>query len=318
MGEDRLTVRGVEGLLAKKTRWNNLIHAVTPFAILQALFCCTILQKSVASPRVFQTVEHSASLLKLVQNNGSMLDVHNISNDESGPVSLDINVNLDDISGYAFLMFRGVPEEFKFTNGFRVKKSWVVSLRDLEELQLVPPEGYVGQFELTVLLVRERNETVESHKMLVSLGQGESTTYAKNTRTNNDDELLTSAIPIVVPEEKDVESPSLIGQPETGIDIPAKLLVSQDQEQKLLERAAKLVEVGEISSARLMFEHLAKKGSGLGAMALAQTYDPIYFQAMKTLGGISADVEKARKWYRIAAELGREEANTRLSVLSRN
>ncbi|MBX2804327.1 MAG: sel1 repeat family protein, partial [Hyphomicrobiales bacterium] len=94
--------------------------------------------------------------------------------------------------------------------------------------------------------------------------------------------------------------------------------LSQDEEQKLLERAASLVEIGEIASARLMFEHLARQGSGLGALALAQTYDPIYFRSMKTLGGPAADIEQARIWYRIAAELGQSDANARLSALAGN
>lgn len=323
MEEDKLIGGGPERHLAKEMRRNISIRSVISFALLQALFCCTILPKSVALPRVFPGTDQSALPLTLTQNNEARLIVRDVSTTDSGPLDLDLSVNLDKISGYAFLMFRGVPENFNFTSGFRVKRSWVVSLRDLAELQLAPPEGYIGQFELTVLLVRERNETVESHKMLVSFGQSESPVVADAPPQNevpqqNEDELLTSAIPTATPEENTAASPSLIAQEELGLQIPTELQVTSDQEQKLMKRAADLVEIGEISSARLMFEHLAKKGSGLGAMALAQTYDPTYFRAMKTLGGVSADLEKARMWYQIAADLGQQEAQTRLSALASN
>lgn len=300
-----------------KTRWNAIIQVVTSFVILQALICFIIVSKSVASPHIFPAINQSETLLTLVQNNEVMLVVHNASRADSGPVPLDIDIDLNEISGYAFLMFRGVPDNFKLSEGFRVKKSWMVSLRNLDELKLIPPADYVGQLELIVLLVRERNETVESHKMLVSIGQSESTTVAGNTE-NNEDELLTSALPSGTANEQKGASSSLISQTELGVVIPSKLQLTQDQEQKLMERAADLVAIGEVSSARLMFEHLALKGSGLGAMALAQTYDPVYFRAMKILGGVSADPEKARIWYSIAAKLGQKEATSRLSALSDN
>jgi hypothetical protein len=326
MGEERLIPSGRRGLSPKKTRREISVRAVASLAVLQALFCCTLPAKSLALPRLSQPHDESQLPLTMIQNDGAKLAVRNVSSADSGPIALDLKVNLGEISGYAFLMFRGVPEEFNFTSGFRVKKSWVVSLRDLDDLQLVPPKDYVGQLELTVLLVRGRNETVESRKMLVSFGGADARVNA-NLAQPNANELLTSALPAVSPEEKLSAasakeglktSPSLTVEQKLGLQIPSELKIAKDQEQKLLERAANLVQTGEISSARLMFEHLARQGSGLGALALAQTYDPIYFRAMKTLGGPTADVEKALMWYHIAAELGQKEADSRLSALSSN
>jgi hypothetical protein len=84
----------------------------------------------------------------------------------------------------------------------------------------------------------------------------------------------------------------------------------------MLERAFTLLGDGDVVSARMILEHLAKKGSGKGALALAQTYDPLYFQAMNTLGGPRPDAETALKWYGVAVRLGQEEARGRLSTLS--
>jgi hypothetical protein len=268
-------------------------------------------------PPISVLPERSVSPLTLIQDSGAKLLVNDVSTPDSGPVELDLKVNYEEISGYAFLMFRGVPEEFNFTTGFRVKNSWVVSLRDLDGLQLVPPQDYVGQIELTVILVRGRDETVESRNMQVSFGTPAVTAGADDGQQGSS-ELLTSAVPSVALEETRETAPSITPQQQLGFQIPSELQVPRDQEQKLLERAASLVEIGEIASARLMFEHLARQGSGLGALAMAQTFDPFYFGAMKTLGGPSADIEQARMWYHIAAELGQEAANARLSDLSGN
>jgi hypothetical protein len=315
MGEDKRTAIGWGAASPKKSGRNSSMQLVLSCAALQALLYCAIPAKSWALPQFLPSATQPESNLTPVQDNGAKLTARNVSTPGSEPVKLDLAVNLGEISGYAFLMFRGVPEEFNFTNGFRVKNSWVVSLRDLDALQLVPPAGYAGQLQLTVLLVRGRNETVESHTITVSFGAREVAPLADNP-PQNENELLTSAIPTPSPDEGREAKKSGIGLPDLGLQIPSELQVSREEEQKLLERAAKLVEIGEIASARLMFEHLARQGSGLGALALAQTFDPIYFSAMKTLGGPTADVEKARMWYHIAAELGQTEADTRLGALS--
>ena len=84
----------------------------------------------------------------------------------------------------------------------------------------------------------------------------------------------------------------------------------------MLERAFNLLGEGDIASARLLLEHLAKKGSGKGAFALGQTYDPIFFRSMFTIGGPKPDRETARKWYNLAAQLGQSEARKRLDLLA--
>ena len=49
-----------------------------------------------------------------------------------------------------------------------------------------------------------------------------------------------------------------------------------------------------MASARLLLEHIARKGSGKGAMALAQTYDPAFLRSIGTLG-LRPNPEKARE-----------------------
>ncbi len=79
--------------------------------------------------------------------------------------------------------------------------------------------------------------------------------------------------------------------------------VSGAEEGKLMQRASELMERGDITGARLLFEHLARRGSAIGAFALAQSYDQKYLQKMY-VRGLTADQKQADFWYRRAAELG--------------
>ena len=60
---------------------------------------------------------------------------------------------------------------------------------------------------------------------------------------------------------------------------------------------------GNVVFARVLFEELAARGSARAAFAVAQTYDPAVLQQIGVVG-IQGDVEKAKSWYRKAAELG--------------
>jgi TPR repeat protein len=83
----------------------------------------------------------------------------------------------------------------------------------------------------------------------------------------------------------------------------------------MLDRATQMLSMGDVSSARLLFEHVAKKGSGKAAMALARTFDPAFFASIGARG-LKPDQEKAKQWYAVAADLGQDEARSRLSALS--
>lgn len=81
------------------------------------------------------------------------------------------------------------------------------------------------------------------------------------------------------------------------------LTISGTEENKLLTRANDLMQRGDITGARLLFEHLAFRGSALGAFALAQSYDPKHLQKLY-VRGLAPDEKQANYWYRKAAELG--------------
>lgn len=261
-------------------------------------------------------LEYGGGSLVIRVQDKPRLVVNNASTPESGPVNLDVKVNYDEVGGYAFLMFHGIPDGFSFPIGFRVEQSWMVSLRDVKNLRLIPPEGYVGSIELTVLLIRGRNDTVDSQKMIVSFADTTTVTGS----LGNDQESAPEQQ--VEPDEPYLASSNgsilAIGEDGNEFVVPSTLQISQSEETSLLKRASSLIDVGDIASARLLFNHLAKQGSGRGALALAQSYDPTYFRAMKAMGGLKADAKRALVWYRIASRLGQEEADKRLSAISGN
>ena len=76
-----------------------------------------------------------------------------------------------------------------------------------------------------------------------------------------------------------------------------------EEEDRLLDRASGLMKRGDVTGARLLFEHLARRGSALGAFALAQSFDPSYLKKMY-IRGLLGDQKRADYWYRRAAELG--------------
>jgi TPR repeat protein len=79
--------------------------------------------------------------------------------------------------------------------------------------------------------------------------------------------------------------------------------LARGAEEQLFQRAAGLMKRGDVTGARLLFEHLARAGSAVGAFALAQSYDAGYLQKMN-VRGLTPDQQRADYWYRRAAELG--------------
>ena len=84
---------------------------------------------------------------------------------------------------------------------------------------------------------------------------------------------------------------------------PAGPPVSGAEEGKLMQRASELMQRGDITGARLLFEHLARRGSAIGAFALAQSFDAKYLQKMY-VRGLTPDQKQADYWYKRAVELG--------------
>lgn len=244
------------------------------------------------------------------------LVIKSINGETGTPAPLDITTNYDGQGEYAFLMFRGIKDGFRLSSGFRLKESWAVSLRDLPGLQLIPPAGYKGEFELEVLLVKGRSTALEARRVAASFGirAEPAPPPVVTAQAAPVPHILTSAPPTADLEAKPLQKKptvSVLGDP-----LKPKRTISDENEKEMLDRAFNFLRDGDISSARLLLEHLARKGSGKGAMVLGQTYDPLFFRSMNTLGGMKPDRDKAMIWYQAAAELGLAGAQQRIEGLS--
>jgi TPR repeat protein len=83
----------------------------------------------------------------------------------------------------------------------------------------------------------------------------------------------------------------------------------------LLRRGDALLALGDVSSARLLYERAAAAGDGRGATGAGKTYDPAILLAIGARG-IQADPVAAATWYRRAIELGDRSAAERLTQMS--
>jgi len=94
-------------------------------------------------------------------------------------------------------------------------------------------------------------------------------------------------------------------------EVAATPEVHRGTEDELMERGLSQLSQGDGAGARAVLEVLAHYGSVRGAFALAETYDPVTV-ARRPDWGLAADVERAREWYRKAADLGSFTAYQRL------
>jgi TPR repeat protein len=82
----------------------------------------------------------------------------------------------------------------------------------------------------------------------------------------------------------------------------------------LLKQGKAMLSLGDISAARLLFTRAAESGSGEAALALGDTYNPV-FLAQHGVVGPHADQELAKGWYRKAFAFGEPRARERLAGL---
>jgi hypothetical protein len=85
----------------------------------------------------------------------------------------------------------------------------------------------------------------------------------------------------------------------------------------LIKEGEKHIAVGDVVTARVIFQRAAEAGDATAALALAATYDPTVLAKLGVMG-MGADVEKARTWYRMAESYGSAEAKQRLQLLDRH
>jgi hypothetical protein len=116
-----------------------------------------------------------------------------------------------------------------------------------------------------------------------------------------------------VPEPRAAE-PRAAELPQPNPAAPPALRLDPDELANLMKRAKALIQVGDISPARLLLERAAEAQEVSAALLLAQTYDPAVL-GNQDLRSITADPAMAKLWYQKAAQLGSPEALGRLAQI---
>jgi hypothetical protein len=126
------------------------------------------------------------------------------------------------------------------------------------------------------------------------------------------------------PTSRAAESPEagtvgVIQQDQTGIqEAPEKKSVralDADESKLLMKQGEQFANLGDLATARILFQRAAEAGDATAATALAATYDPTVLAKLNVVG-IRADLEKARFWYQKAVSLGSSDAKRRLDLLA--
>lgn len=195
-----------------------------------------------------------------------------------------------------FLIFRGLPDQFSFSSGFRVRQSWVVSVKDLDRLQMIYPPNFAGTLQLEAVLHGPESMPLLNTSIAIQINA-----------------------PIIKPsqahETAAVQGDVRAGRPQPSIEQPVKPKWDDAEQARLLERGQGFMTTGNIAAARMVLEQLVASGNATAAFAMGQSYDPEFLRRMNVIGSLP-DASQARKWYRKAAELGSKQANDRLSVLA--
>ena len=101
--------------------------------------------------------------------------------------------------------------------------------------------------------------------------------------------------------------------------VPVRSISAQDRTAPtfLLQRGDALLQLGDVSAARLLYARAAELGSGTAALELAKTYDPT-FLTDHDLRGVKPDPVEATRWYQRAADMGLTQAKERLRNMDMN
>ena len=189
-----------------------------------------------------------------------------------------------------------------------------MSLRDLDGLVMQSTPDFEGTLNLEVLLIKGRDVPAESRNITVTLQKRERGPIVPPTTVS---QLPPSGRAGIGQQSGgNSQSQAASAKPTPSIQQPTSLLpaISPEEEGPMLEKAAALLDNLDLASARLLFEHLARLGSAKAALALGQTYDPVFFPS--EVKGLRPDRQKAREWYQRAAELGNNEAAKRLKSMT--
>ena len=247
-----------------------------------------------------------------------------LSGTANRPIPLGVDVNSP--TPGSFVLVRGMPTGSRLTAGSQIRDGeWRVPLRDLLHAQVMPPRDYLGTLNLPVDLSNSDGRVIESkiqrltwgadrpdpivanRVKTIVIGSEPGSSPAGQSASPNVREALAADGPVQSFSERPA-APSRAASSEASRQLDAQEL------KNLMQRAEIALENRDFAAARLLLRRAAESGDPQAAIALAATYDPGVLKQLGALGA-QANADRAREWYRKAADWGSPEASRRLLEL---
>jgi hypothetical protein len=214
---------------------------------------------------------------------------------------LPLGIHVGDPPTDASVTISGLPASARLTSGRRVSASeWRVPASEVSVVSVIPPDGYVGQMQLTAEL----------------RDGGGAALAGSSTRLFWAAPARAPAAPPAAPAAPAVASATTVAAP-----VPAapqsELVRNLDPKEvaALVRRGQDLLAGGDVQSARLLLQRAAEARDARAALLYGKTYDPVVLRQIGASGPL-VDVAQARLWYQKAREWGEPEAQRQLDALA--
>lgn len=206
-----------------------------------------------------------------------------------------------------YVRVRGLDPQWALTAGHVIAPgAWAVPLSALPNLRVVIPAKASGRSNLSIALIAIDGGVVAEAKTTLVVAPA---ALAPSETQRTPPALPKPAAPSIaaLPPAKAPEAappPPVPASPTRDTPQPAPLSpAARERSEGFLARGRKLLEEGNIASARLFFRRAADEGFADGALALGTTFDPAELERLHAVG-TRPDPAEARRWYEKARELG--------------
>jgi hypothetical protein len=258
------------------------------------------------------------------------------------PLSLDVTRGLSDQR--VRVRISGLPEGASLSAGVDFGNGeWGLQETDLEGLTMSLPAGFSGEVTLIAMVIDDATHIQAGETTTLQVHVSPDRPTVVEPASARPVEAAPSFAPpdgpvpqsparteTVVPQrslfpELNMLAPDAVPQGETDVALaspatdvpvdatPAEAIATQ-QVNQLITRGDQLMDLGDISSARLFYERAAQDGDPRAQTALGKSYDPLIFGSLQ-VRGTPADPQLARIWYLRGVQGGSQEAMTRLQAL---
>jgi len=193
----------------------------------------------------------------------------------------------------ATLEVHGLPADARFVRGVLASADrWIIPAPDLDELELAVGGSVEGRFDLVAELHSVDGRPLAIARSLLVVASSPTLTGS------------TTAAAVS-------EAPATIAP--TGFSNTDAL--DEASQIRFLNQGMRFLTIGNINSARLLFERAAEGGNARAALLLGDTFDSTRLARLGVLG-VLPDRAKSIYWYERADELGAPEAKERLSEIN--